>query len=311
VDNSRRDLLIRAAWLYYEYALTQGQVAQRLGLSRSTVSRLLSEAEKEGVVEITLTQPLPEASRLEEELRERFGLDRALVGFRLNDESPMDAAAGAMGHVIEQIVARGSVSIATGWGRTLARSAARARIRTTSGVVIIDAVGHATAGVIAPAVEVTREFAAKFGAMVVHLPSPAFAPSASVASALRSAPEVSSTLEAARQADVVLTSVGVVGRKSLLVSEGFLPAKAMDRLVASGATGEILGNYYDDLGRLVPTNALFPIGLTLEDLRSSRRVIAVAGGRGKALALVGAIAGGLVKEIVVDDSAALGLLGER
>ena len=35
------DLVVRAAWLYYEDGLTQAQVAARLFVSRQTVGRLL------------------------------------------------------------------------------------------------------------------------------------------------------------------------------------------------------------------------------------------------------------------------------
>lgn len=39
-------LRLRAAWLYYNQGLTQKDVAERLGISRSTVIRLLDEALK-------------------------------------------------------------------------------------------------------------------------------------------------------------------------------------------------------------------------------------------------------------------------
>jgi multiple sugar transport system substrate-binding protein len=49
-----RELLTRVAYLYYERDLKQREIARLLGLSRSKVSRLLSEARKCGVVEIRL-----------------------------------------------------------------------------------------------------------------------------------------------------------------------------------------------------------------------------------------------------------------
>ena len=176
-------------------------------------------------------------------------------------------------------------------------------------MTIVDAVGHATAGVIAPAVEVTSTLAAAFGARVVHLPSPGFTVSPEVAEALLASPEVSQTLDLARGADAILCSVGVAGPHSLLVAEGFLGSAAMTRLVNRGAVGEILGHYYDEQGRTIPTGSLHPIGLTLDDLRASHLVIAVAGGIAKAEAVRSAAVGGIVDELVVDDSVAQVLLG--
>ncbi|MCK4451808.1 MAG: helix-turn-helix domain-containing protein, partial [Anaerolineae bacterium] len=40
----RTELLAQVASLYYEDDLTQAEVARRIGMSRSTISRLLHEA---------------------------------------------------------------------------------------------------------------------------------------------------------------------------------------------------------------------------------------------------------------------------
>ena len=55
----RTHLLAQVASLYYEQGLTQEQVARRLGISRSGVSRLLREARREGIVEIHVRHPSP------------------------------------------------------------------------------------------------------------------------------------------------------------------------------------------------------------------------------------------------------------
>ncbi len=45
-------LRLRAAWLYYNQGLTQKDVAEQLGISRTTVIRLLDEAMKRSEVQI-------------------------------------------------------------------------------------------------------------------------------------------------------------------------------------------------------------------------------------------------------------------
>ena len=54
--------------------------------------------------------------------------------------------------------------------------------------------------------------------------------------------------------------------------------------------------------------SLVTIGLSLDDLRASHRVIAVAAGARKADAVAAAVAGSIVTEVVVDDELALALL---
>lgn len=307
-SKNRRELAIRAAWLYHERGFNQQAVADRLGISRSTISRLLADAEREGIVRVIVTEPLPETAQLAEDLIEKYKLEGATVELALEGEAPMDAAATAMARRLESMVAAGPVTVAAGWGRTLGRAAQTARSLHTTGVVLVDAFGHTTTADIAPAVEVTNNLGMKYGARVMHIPSPGFAPTVEILGNFFESEPVATALERARTADAVLVSVGVVGPESLLIDAGYMTADAMDRVIAAGAVGEVFGLYFDAEGNAVEPGTLHPISLSLNDLRSSRRVIAAAGGRGKAMAVKGAIAAGIVDEVAIDHTLAEALL---
>ncbi len=307
-NNQRKELTIRAAWLYHERGFNQQAVADRLGVSRSTVSRLLADAEREGIVRVIVTESLPEAARLAEGLIDWYGLEGATVELALEGELPQDAAATAMARRLEHMVAAGSTTIAAGWGRTLGKSTQTARSMHTSGITLVDAFGHTTTADIAPAVEVTDNLGMKFGAKVMHIPSPGFAPSAEVAANFYESEPVATALDRARGADMVMVAVGVVGPESLLVTAGYLSNESMDRIIAAGAVGEVFGLYYDANGNAVEPEALHPISLTLDDLRNCHRVIAAAGGTEKTAAVKGAIAAGIIDELASDDSLARALL---
>jgi DNA-binding transcriptional regulator LsrR (DeoR family) len=49
-------LRLRAAWLYYNHGLTQKDVAEQLGIGRTTVISLLDEALKRGEVRIWIEE---------------------------------------------------------------------------------------------------------------------------------------------------------------------------------------------------------------------------------------------------------------
>lgn len=306
-NKTRRELVIRAAWLYHERGLNQQAVADRLGISRSTISRLLADAEREGIVRVTVTESLPESARLAETLIEQHGLGGATVEVALGNEPPMDAAATAMARRLENMVAAGPTTIAAGWGRTLGRAAQIARNMHTTGVTLIDAFGHTTTEAIAPAVEVTNNLGLKFGANVIHIPSPGFAPSAEIAANFLASKSVSSTLDRARNADVVIVAVGVVSMDSLLITGDYLSESAMKDLMTAGAVGEVFGRYFDADGNAVMPEVLYPVSLTLDDLRNARRVIAAVGGTEKTAAVRGALAAGIIDELAVDDSLAKAL----
>ncbi len=307
-SNTRNDLAVRVAWLYHERGLTQQDIADRLGISRSTISRVLTEAERDGIIRVVITQPLPESARLAEALIEQYGLSGAVVGPNLDGEPPALAAAAAMARRLESIASSGSVTIAAGWGRTIALSASEARPVPTSGVVVVDAFGHTTTDDVTAAVEVTNVLARKFDARVMHVPSPGFAATAELAESFLSSPPVARALERARSADVVMVSIGITGMDSLLVAEGFMSEGSMNDVMKAGAVGEIFGRYFDAEGNKVGADGLHPIALTLEDLRNATRVIGVAGGVEKADAIRGAIATGVLHELAVDETLAEALL---
>lgn len=310
-DTTRKDLAIRVAWLYHERGLTQQDIADRLGLSRSTISRILTEAERDGIIRVIITQPLPESARLAEALIEKFGLAGAIVGPLLDGEPPANAAATAMARRLETIAASGSVTISAGWGRTIALSAQAVRPLPTTNVVLVDAFGHTTTDDTTAAVEVTNTLSRKFDAKVMHVPSPGFAPSEDVAGSFLESPPVARALDRARCADVILVSIGVVGPESLLVSEGFMTQEGMDEVIAGGAVGEVFGWYFDAAGNSVPAPGLHPVALTLDDLRTAPRVIGVAAGAEKAAAICGAIAAGILDEVAVDETLAEALLSRK
>ncbi len=307
-NTTRQDLAIRVAWLYHDRGLTQQEVADRLGISRSTISRILTEAERDGIIRVIITQPLPESARLAEALIEKFDLAGAIVGPSLEDEPPAVAAATAMARRLETIAASGSVTIAAGWGRTIALSAREVRPIPTTNVMLVDAFGHTTTDDTTAAVEVTNTLSRKFDARVMHVPSPGFAPSEDISKSFLESPPVSHALERARAADVVLVSIGVIGSESLLVSEGFMTQEGMDDVVEAGAVGEVFGWYFDADGERVPAPGLHPIALTLDDLRNASRVIGVAAGAEKADAVRGAIAAGILDELAIDETLAEALL---
>ena len=77
--DERTDLLVTVASLYYELNQNQQQIADRLEISRSSVSRLIKEALDLGIVEIRIHKPANRDFHLEQALIDRFGLQDAYV----------------------------------------------------------------------------------------------------------------------------------------------------------------------------------------------------------------------------------------
>ena len=78
------DQLLAVAKMYYEQGLTQQEIAEKVFLSRSHVSRMLKEARALGIVEIIIRSPFENHVSLEMSLAERFGMEKILVAYTEN-----------------------------------------------------------------------------------------------------------------------------------------------------------------------------------------------------------------------------------
>lgn len=68
--------LAKAAYLYYVAEKKQAEIAKELNVDRTTVSRMLTQAKKSGLIEIKLNQFDPELFALEAKVKQRFGLEK-------------------------------------------------------------------------------------------------------------------------------------------------------------------------------------------------------------------------------------------
>ena len=73
------ELLLKVAQLYYEQGLTQNEIAKKLFISRSNISRLLAQAREAGIVEIKIHYPFERKRRIEVDFNRRFHLEEIRI----------------------------------------------------------------------------------------------------------------------------------------------------------------------------------------------------------------------------------------
>ena len=107
--------MAEVARLYYVRELTQQQIAERLGVSRFKVLRLLEQARTEGVVRFEIDEPVPVLDELSRALEDRFGITAVVVAHDV---------AGAAAELLPRLLAADDV-LGVAWGETLAAIATR------------------------------------------------------------------------------------------------------------------------------------------------------------------------------------------
>lgn len=113
--------MAEAALLYYGKNFTQTKVAQIMNLSRQTVSKLLTEAVNEKIVEIKINNPEIVCGELEKAICEEFKIKNAIVcGVSAENQSlcTLMTVKKASAYILSQIE-KGNRKIGISWGRTI------------------------------------------------------------------------------------------------------------------------------------------------------------------------------------------------
>jgi DNA-binding transcriptional regulator LsrR (DeoR family) len=308
------DFLVRAARLYYEQRLSQDEVARRLGTSRSNVSRMLTAAQEQGIVEIRINDPAGRVPELERALVTTFGIDDAVVAQRPADPSiRVQERVGALAWARLRQELRDGMTVALSWGRTLQAMVWSMIDEAPLSIDVVPLVG----GLSSVASEITgqelvREMATRLGARYRYLHAPAIFQSAAARDTMLAEQSVAEALAVARRADVAVVGIGAVDAGSsgaILRGIGLTETERRD-FDAHHPVGDLAARFFDADGRevrgVVQDRVL---AVTLDDIREIPTVIALAVGREKVDGILGALRGGLVDILVTDAAAARGVLG--
>ena len=119
LEQTRHQLLCKVAWLYYHDDHTQAEIADKLGISRVTINRLIKEARETGVVEIKVHTDFSDVFELGQRLSNKFNLRDAIVTPLVEkDEELNSMIAQTAAEVLMQRLKEG-LTIGVGIGRTI------------------------------------------------------------------------------------------------------------------------------------------------------------------------------------------------
>lgn len=308
-----QDVLVKAARLYYLEDRSQGEVAKALGLSRSSVSRILAAAREQGVVEIRIHVPgaLTRVPALEEALRREFGIPSALVVARLRTRTPIDVVAEAAARVFEERVAT-LASFGMSWGNTIDRFVEHVELEPIyESLRICPLVGGLPSDVGPAGNTSLAVLAGRSGATSFRFESPAVVESRQTWAALKTESSIISALDRAGQVELAFVGIGSFGQHNSrrVIAAMDLSAGEAEQLARQNPVGDICGRYFDVNGKLLglPTSERV-IGITLQELAAVPYVLGVAGGVEKAPGVVGALRTGSLDGIVLDEDLARAVL---
>jgi deoxyribonucleoside regulator len=305
------DVLRMAATLYYEDGLGQNDVASLVRVSQTKISRLLAIALERGIVKITVERYAARLPKLEEQLCEKFRL-RAAAVIKTAKNATRESARQTVGHFGAPWVASlfpNPGVVALGGGRSVADVVHRFRRGDVRRLTVVQAMGSIDSN-ISPvdALELGRAIVSLWGGEFLTLSTPAFVADKKTRDFFLASEQIRSVWQRLRKADAALVGVGPL-EQSVYSERGVLSASDVAQLRQAGAVGEICGRFFDDDGdECTSPWRNRAISIEPDHLRKIPQVIGVAAGADRAAAVAGALRGGLLKSLLIDEAGATALV---
>ena len=302
-------LRLRAAWLYHGFGLTQTEVAEQLGIGRSTVIRLLEEARQRGEVKITIEDRLPDLAELSICLERALGLDKAIVVPSPADGAGTARAVGlALGRLLSESVAD-DMTIGVGWGRTLSAALESFNPPKRSGVRVMSLMGGAVETQFANPFEFAWRLAGALQAKCFLFPAPLLVDSRETQVQLMAERSIARLGEMATTLDLAVVSAGGLSGTGGSLVRQLLSDEDMASLLAHGAMADIMCNFIDAHGAVIdhPVNSrVMSVGVPA--VRAARHKVMASGGRERAPAILAVARSIGCNTLVTDENTARALI---
>ena len=314
-------LVLKAAYLYYIENRPQTEIASSLGISVTTVSRLLNKAREDKIVEFVIRDPYLECIRLEEQLKEKFHLRDVIIAPSGPEESMPDSGAARAnakklvaleGARYLQRVIRENDILGVTWGSTVYQMISclnpsqkvRAKFVTLHGSIAcceneLD-VRTLVSGI-----------AKAFFGENYYLLTDALMSSPEAARIIKNEKNNQRVFEMFDRINISVSGIGSFypTEESVLAGPAFMPPEDLESLKKEHVTGDIALRFFDQDGRECHTSLSDRmIAISLDQFKKIGCKISLVSGISKANAVLSALKGGLIDVLILDYGLAQAIL---
>lgn len=306
-------LMVKCAQMYYEEDLNQGEIAGKLQISKSSVSRILASAREKEIVKIIVKNPMKdEYLKLEKDLEDKFKLKEVIIIDSMsNDPEEIKKGLGkAAAEYLQRVVKNGQL-IGVTWGTTLSKIKDYVKNDKNKDVTFIPLVGGIGESNIdiqpnSIALDLSRKF--KGHCKLLHAPSIVDDPFRR--DMFIKDKNIQNFFQTMKKADISIMGIGSPFiSSSTLMESGYITKEDIEELRKGGAIGDISSIFIDGYGNgdFFELNKRI-IGINLDDLKKIPLKIGVAGHISKKRAILAAILGGYLDILITDSITAKEIL---
>ena len=305
-----RHQLGKVARQYYLENFTVRQIADKLNVSMSTVSRMLTRAKREHIVEITIHDVHADFRNIEIELESAFEIKECVVvPASEKTESMYSDMARAVAEVFERFI-HNNTHLGVSWGETLKAIGDNlpvSRPKHVHVVPIIGAMGTIETGIYPNSI--AKSFADKLGGVSYLINSPAILGSKKMRNSVLRDRNFARVNAIWNKIDVVLLSVSNLERDASVSKFRIFSSQELEYLRSIGIVCATNFNMLNAEGQ--------PVGQKISDriinmdmgrLRKVKTIILAACGASKVEAILAALRGQILDILITDNETAKAVL---
>ena len=310
----RASLLADVAEMYYLDDKGQAEIARKVGVTRSMISRMLKEAREKGIVEIRVQRSVRTEYDLENTLIHQFHLQGAMVISlpRVSAQQSLEHLGSAGALALKRHLKAGT-TLGISWGTSVSAVVDSLQVEGALPIKIVQLVGALGArNTEYDGHALVARLAEKLNGEAHYLNAPFLCPNPKTASILVKTKGIKETIDLGRRADVALLGIGSINPKfSSYYLAGYVPLAELKNLSQEGAVGDVCGLHFDINGKYIcSTFCKRLVTINKDDMVSIPLRIGVAGGQGKVGPILGALRGGYINYLVTDSDTAKAVLDQ-
>ncbi|MCO7174923.1 sugar-binding transcriptional regulator [Sporolactobacillus kofuensis] len=304
---------IQIAQFYYEQNMTQNEIAQKTGINRTSISRILKKIREEGIVKITINYDLKDLS-LAEQLENRFQLKKAIV-VTVEQEQSEQVKRTAIGQATAQLlntILEDNDVIGCSWGSSMA-SVVEALEPTErwKNIFCVPMVGG-PAGKLESRYHVNTicfQTAEKLKGKSLMIDVPAIVERPSTRDDFIHSHYYKEIAQMWDKVSIALFGIGSINSTGQSTWHAFYGESAVEKLKNEQVAGDICSRFYDIKGHVVRTHLTErTLSMPLDCLKKTRYSIGIAESKAKVPGILGALHGGHLNTLITTADTAHELL---
>lgn len=304
-QTERLDLLANVAEMYFLQGKNQVEIARNLGMTRSNISRMLTEARNSGIIQIQINRPLQENQTLSQKLVERFNLINARVVAVDHSSRLLEKLGQIAGRELLDQLKPGWI-LGTSWGTAISATVEQLDVaHPISGIKIVQLLGALGARIKEyDGHAIVRRLEEKLDAEGIYINAPFLVENKKVASSLLDNKSVEESLSFGKQADIALLGVGSseLAHCSYYLAN-YVTRNEIQAIRKTGAIGDVCGRFFNIEGDITAMDFQErSIGISHQNLMNIPIRVGVAGGSAKINPIIGALRSGLINILVSDEA---------